>query len=96
MENVVEFISGNYVWFLTISIILLLALIGYIVDTKRNNNDLLKKTEEEIDEQALENLVVPEGKSLAETVSNSKHINSETKSVELTDASILDDSNDNN
>ena len=45
MENIIEFIGNNYAWFLTITIILLFALIGYIVDSKRNKNDLLKKTE---------------------------------------------------
>lgn len=38
MESIINFISNNYAWFLTITIILLFALIGYIVDTKRNNN----------------------------------------------------------
>lgn len=96
MDKIIEFISNNYVWFLTITIILLFALIGYIFDTKKNENDLLKKTENEIDEESLENLSVPTGKSLADIVNNSKNINSETKNVELTDKSILDDSNGSN
>ena len=72
MENIVDFIGNNYAWFLTISIILLFALIGYIVDNKRNRNDLLKKTENEIDEINIENIKVQEGKSLNEVVSRSK------------------------
>lgn len=93
MEKIVDFIGNNYAWFLTITIILLFALIGYIVDTKRNKNDLLKKTENEIDEINLENITVQEGKSLNEIVNTSKNINPETKAVELTDSEILGDQN---
>lgn len=96
MENIISFIGDNYAWFLTITIILLFALIGYIVDTKRNKNDLLKKTENELDELNLENINVQEGKSLNDMVSTSKNINPETKNVELTDAEILQDVNSDN
>ena len=95
MENIINFVSDNYAWFLTITIILLFALIGYIYDNKRNKTDLLKKTENELDEQALENLVAPEGKSLADAVVKSKNINLETKSIELTDDTILNEENKN-
>lgn len=90
MEKIIEFIGNNYSWFLTITIILLFALIGYIFDTKKNKNDLLKKTENELYEESLENIMVPEGKSLSDAVSTSKNINSETKTLELTDESILE------
>ena len=90
MEKIIDFISNNYSWFLTITIILLFALIGYIYDSKRNKNDLLKKRELEIDEESLENIMVPEGKSLAEAVSGSKNINPETKILELVDETILE------
>ena len=78
MEKIIEFIANNYAWFLTITILLLFALIGYIYDTKKNDNDLLKKSEEE-----LEKIKVPEDKSLSDMVSKSKNINPETKSVEV-------------
>ncbi len=91
MEKIIDFIGNNYSWFLTITIILLFALIGYIYDSKRNKNDLLKKAENEIEEISLENIVVPEGKSLNEHVNKSKNINPETKNVELTDETILND-----
>lgn len=91
MDKIIEFISNNYSWFLTISIILLFALIGYIYDTKREKTDLLKKTENEIDEESIENIIITEEKSLNEAVSKSKNINSETKQVELTDESIIND-----
>lgn len=89
MEKIIDFIGNNYSWFLTITIILLFGLIGYIYDNKRNKNDLLKKTEKEINEESLENIIVPEGKSLAEALNKSKNVNQETKNVELTDEAIL-------
>ncbi len=93
MDNLIEFISNNYAWFLTITILLLFALVGYIYDTKRSKNDLIAKNEEEMNEMDLENITVPEGKSLSDMVTNSKNFNPETKGVELTDASILNDTN---
>lgn len=93
MEKIIDFIGNNYSWFLTITIILLFALIGYIYDSKRNKTDLLKKAENEMEEISLENIVVPEGKSLSEHVSKSKNINQETKNVELTDETILNENN---
>lgn len=95
MEKIVDFIGNNYEWFLTITIILLFALIGYIYDSKKNKNDLLKKTENELEEISLENIVIPEGKSIKDVVGNSKNINPETKQVELTDETILKNEENN-
>ena len=89
MDKIIEFIGNNYSWFLTITIILLFALIGYIYDSKRNKSDLLKKSEKELNEELIENIIVPEGKSLSDMVAKSKNINPETKSVELNDSTIL-------
>lgn len=83
MEKIVEFIGSNYAWFLTITILLLFALIGYIYDTKKNKNDLLKKSEEELDEESLENIMVTEDKKLSDMVVNTKDINPETKEVNI-------------
>lgn len=91
MDKIIDFIGNNYAWFLTVTIILLFALIGYIYDTKRNKNDLLKKKETELDEEAIEKLVAPEGKSLTDAVTNSKNINVETKQVELIDQNIVEE-----
>ncbi len=91
MEKIVEFVGNNYSWFLTITIILLFALIGYIYDSKRNKSDLLKKSEDELNEESIENIIVPDGKSLSDMVSKSKNINPETKGVELVDDTILND-----
>ena len=97
MEEIIEFVANNYAWFLTITIVLIFALIGYIYDAKKNSADLVKKQEDELNEEIMDNLVSLEGKSLAETVMSSKKINSETKQVELTDESILnEETSDNN
>lgn len=96
MEKIIEFVANNYVWFLTFTILLIFALIGYIYDTKKSSEDLVKKSEDEINEEMLENLVVPEGKSLAETVNISKNVNPETRKVELTDSDILNNNSEGN
>lgn len=93
MEKIIEFISDNYAWFLTFTIILLFALIGYIYDTKKNKSDLVKKQENELEEEELKNIIVPEEKSLQDMMIKSKNINPETRSVELTDTEILNDDN---
>ena len=38
MEQVLEFLGNNYIWFLIIALILFFALIGFIADAKRKNN----------------------------------------------------------
>ena len=93
MEN---FVNNHFALILTITIILVFALIGYIYDSKRNKNDLLKKSENEFDEAALENIKVPEGKGLAETVNVSKNVNADSKRVELVDETILNGEQKNN
>lgn len=95
MEKIINFIGEYYVWILSFTIILIFALIGYICDSKREKNDLIKKQEKELDEESLENLIIPEDKSLADSVSVSKNINPETKKVELTDETIINNENTN-
>ncbi len=99
MEKMIEFVGNNYAWFLTISIILLFALIGYIVDTKRTKNDIFKKNEDEMNESILNDIMSDNNntnKSLSDMVSKSKNINAETKSVELVDETILNNQENNN
>ncbi len=36
MDLVIDFLVGNYMWFLVITIILIFSLIGYIVDSKEH------------------------------------------------------------
>ena len=55
MEKIIEFIGNNYAWFLTITIILLFGLIGYIYDNRKD-----KSIKEEKNESVKENEVVIE------------------------------------
>lgn len=91
MGKLIEFIAINYVWFLTVTLILIFALIGYIVDSKREKNDILMSDDVVFDEESLENLVIPEGKKLNESIQKSASINAETNKIELNDESILND-----
>lgn len=36
MESIVSFLADNYIWFLVITLILVFALIGYLVDIKQD------------------------------------------------------------
>ncbi|MCI8575200.1 MAG: hypothetical protein HFI09_01890 [Bacilli bacterium] len=36
MDLIIDFLVGNYLWFLVITIVLIFALIGYIVDSKEH------------------------------------------------------------
>lgn len=36
MDTLIDFLLNNYIWFLVISLILVFALIGYLVDTGTN------------------------------------------------------------
>ena len=93
MDKFIEFVGNNYVWFLTVSILLLFALIGYIYDSKKNKNDLIKKSESELAVESLGKIAAENNKSLSDMISKSKNINPETMSVELTDKSILESEN---
>lgn len=57
MEGITGFIGSHYGWFLTISILLLFALIGYIVDDKREKAGL-KKKDNDIDDEYIKHLTV--------------------------------------
>lgn len=64
MEKFVNFVANNYVWFLTITIILIFALIGYIYDSKKNKSNLFRKAENELEEQVIESIKEEEEQSL--------------------------------
>lgn len=38
MNTFLEFLSNHYIWFLVISLIIIFALIGYLVDSSTNKN----------------------------------------------------------
>ena len=56
MEHIINFISNNYIWFIIITIILVLALIGYLVDIKKDKSMVISSGEM-IDEDALKEKV---------------------------------------
>ena len=43
MDTLIEFLLNNYIWFLVISLILIFALIGYLVDINTNKDKDTKK-----------------------------------------------------
>lgn len=43
MDTLITFLLNNYIWFLVISLILVFALIGYLVDANTNNQDKKSK-----------------------------------------------------
>lgn len=92
MEKLIEFVSNNYVWFLTITIILLFSLIGYIYDTKKKKESPIEKAEDAIDEDYLEKLKVEEGKSLQDYMSN---INTTNQGVNTEKISTEESTNSN-
>ncbi len=50
MQTFIDFLVNNYLWFLIVSLILVFALIGYLVDTNEKKD---KKTKEENIEEHL-------------------------------------------
>lgn len=64
MEIILDFLVENYLWFLIISLILLFALIGYIVDTHEKKTPKLHFQKNE--DNDMESIDVPEAKSLKE------------------------------
>ncbi len=61
MSVILNFFVNNYVWFLVICLILLFALIGYFVDTKKDER-FLKKVE--LDKELEARLAVAEAANL--------------------------------
>lgn len=96
MDNILEFAGDHFTLFLTITILLIFALIGCIYDGRKSKIDMVSKNEEDILDENINNIQVDNNKSLAETVNVSKNINEETGSVMLTDESILNNQNNIN
>ena len=74
MNSIVEFITNNYVWFIVLSIIVIMAVIGYIAEQtdfgrtkEKPKKDILK--ENSTDENTVEESVVEEA-NLEENVVN--------------------------
>ena len=77
MEKIIEFIGNNYVWFLTITIILLFALIGYIFDNRKSVGK--KEVEEDKDEVIVEEVKMPDARE-----ENKEELKEEAEEVEST------------
>lgn len=54
MDKIIEFVGNNYSWFLTITIILLFALIGYIYDNRNTKKEIDNQEEDKKEDVILE------------------------------------------
>ncbi len=68
MDNFIEFVTNNYIWFLVISIFLIFALIGYIVDSKRDGSSF-KRRSRNVNINTVE-IDIPEDLSINEVINN--------------------------
>ena len=82
MSNFISFVSDNYVWFLVISIFLIFALIGYIVDSRRDESLLNRRKNEPTDIETIE-IDIPEDKSINDAINNN------SMAIEMEDNSVL-------
>lgn len=53
MQTLIDFLVNNYLWFIIISLILVFALIGYLVDTSERTNKS-NKIEDSLDSSSME------------------------------------------
>ena len=73
MDSILNFITQNYLWFLVIAVILLLALIGYFVDVKKDSDDSPFKKEKKPkvkNEEPMATVKVENNMSLNEMINN--------------------------
>lgn len=57
MQTFIDFLVNNYLWFIIISLILIFALIGYLVDTnEKKNKEMIE--DNEVDAPVIENIKV--------------------------------------
>lgn len=79
MQAFLSFLEQNYLWFLIIAIVLVLALIGYYVDVKKDEEDSpFKKTKAKVEvvpDNAMENINVQTNMSLNEMINKSANNN---------------------
>jgi len=88
MDAFTNFLANNYVWFLIISLILIFALIGYLVDiNEMKNGKRQKKKKEEL--KVVDFSTVDQSKSLNESIkedsSNSLNLDDYVKKTETTE-----------
>lgn len=85
MDAFTNFLANNYVWFLIISLILIFALIGYLVDSKEiKTGKKLKKQKEEL--KVVDFSTIDQSKSLNQSLkeesSNSLNLDEYVKKSE--------------
>lgn len=73
MQIFMDFLVNNYLWFLIISLVLIFALIGYLVDTSEQNKAKKAEGLPDLDNFTPENMAMPSEEVLT--------INSDTTSA---------------
>ena len=71
MDEFTNFLANNYIWFLIISLILLFALIGYLVDVKETKMGR-KLRKKRVEPKIVDFSTVEEGKSLNQSLREEK------------------------
>lgn len=102
MDAFTNFLANNYVWFLIISLILIFALIGYLVDSKEiKSGKKIKKQKEEL--KVVDFSTIDQSKSLNQSIKeeNKTDLNldnyvSKTNEVNKTTEENLNTLNDSN
>lgn len=92
MDAFTNFLANNYVWFLIISLILIFALIGYLVDSKEiKSGKKIKKQKEEL--KVVDFSTIDQSKSLSQSIKEEnkndlnldEYVNSNTENNEIND-----------
>lgn len=107
MDSVMNFLADNYIWFFVAAGVLLFALIGFIIDSKKKQKSEFKG--ESIEENKEEPVVVGETTSVGgEAVLGSSSLNNESTSeiaeqsspsentMEINDIPLTEENNNNN
>ena len=107
MDSVMNFLADNYIWFFVAAGVLLFALIGFIIDSKKKQKSEFKG--ESIEENKEEPVVVGETTSVGgEAVLGSSSLNNESTSeiaeqsspsentMEINDIPLAEENNNNN
>lgn len=92
MDAFTNFLANNYVWFLIISLILIFALIGYLVDSKEiKSGKKIKKQKEEL--KVVDFSTIDQSKSLSQSIKEEnksdlnldEYVNNNTEKNEIND-----------
>ena len=105
MDAFTNFLANNYVWFLIISLILIFALIGYLVDSKEiKSGKKIKKQKEEL--KVVDFSTIDQSKSLSQSIKEENktdlnldnYVNKTNEVNKTTEENLntLNDSNENN